>query len=74
MTGKDRARMAVYAMAGIYLLMMSYQMFQTLSTAGEEKLLMVIFMIVFVIVGIGLVGLGIYDMYKNSKKKDDKEE
>ncbi len=55
---RDKARVAVYAMGGFYLLYLAWQMYGELSTAGSEKPLMIGFMIFFTIIGAGLAGWG----------------
>jgi hypothetical protein len=65
---KDKARPAIYTMAGIYLLTLAYEMFQQLSDAGSEKIIMIVFMVFFVIAGIGIAAFGIRSMWKNNKK------
>lgn len=64
---KDKARMAIYAMAGVYLLILAYQMFGNLDTAGDERMIMIVFIIIFVIVGGGMTILGIVSSYRNVK-------
>lgn len=70
MGGKDRARIAIYTIGGIYLWMISYNMFSNLSSVvtDSEKWLSIFFIIIFVVAGSGMVGLGIWDMYRNYKK------
>ncbi len=64
---KDKARMAIYAMAGIYLLILAFQMFSNLGTAGDERMIMIVFIILFGIVGVGLTLVGIVSSYRNVK-------
>lgn len=53
---KKNARLAIYAMAGFYLLTLAYQMFRAISTShGNEQLVMIVATILFLIVIIGLV-------------------
>ena len=61
---RDKARVAVYAMGGFYLLYLAWQMYGELSTAGSEKPLMIGFMIFFTIIGAGLAGGGLYSSWK----------
>ena len=61
---RDKARVAVYAMGGFYLLYLAWQMYGELSTAGSEKPLMIGFMIFFTIIGAGLAGWGLYTSWK----------
>ena len=54
---KKNARLAIYAMAGFYLLTLAYQMFRAISTShGNEQLVMIVATILFLIVGVGLIG------------------
>ena len=40
---KKNARLAIYAMAGFYLLTLAYQMFRAISTShGNEQLVMIV--------------------------------
>ena len=61
---RDKARVAVYAMGGFYLLYLAWQMYGELSTAGSEKPLMIGFMIFFTIIGAELAGWGLYSGWK----------
>ena len=66
---KKNARLAIYAMAGFYLLTLAYQMFRAISTShGNEQLVMIVATILFLIVGVGLIGFGTINVYKNMKK------
>lgn len=57
------------AMAGFYLLTLAYQMFRAISTShGNEQLVMIVATILFLIVGVGLIGFGTINVYKNMKK------
>ncbi len=65
---REKGSAAIYSMAGIYVLYMAYQIFQGLGTAeGSERVLMVVFMILFGVLGAGLIGLSLYMLYKFSK-------
>ena len=47
---KKNARLAIYAMAGFYLLTLAYQMFRAISTShGNEQLVMIVATILFLI-------------------------
>lgn len=65
---RDKARMAIYAMAGIYLLILAYQMFGNLETAGDERVIMLVFIVIFVIVGGGLTVIGVVSSYRNVRE------
>ena len=61
---KKNARLAIYAMAGFYLLTLAYQMFRAISTShGNEQLVMIVATILFLIVGVGLIGFGLIAGY-----------
>ena len=66
---RDKARVAVYALGGMYLLYLAWQMFGELATAGSEKPLMIVFIIFFAIVGAGLAGWGLYSSWKTVKER-----
>ena len=66
----DKARPAIYGMAGFYLAYLSYSMFKEISnTSGTEQMIMVIFSILFAVIGVGGILFGLLAGYKNSKKK-----
>ena len=49
---KYKGRMAIYAMAGVYLLAQAYYMYKDIPTSsGTDKILMSIFMVVFAVIG-----------------------
>ena len=65
---KKNARLAIYAMAGFYLLTLAYQMFRAISTShGNEQMIMIVATILFLIVGVGLIGFGLIVGYRNIK-------
>lgn len=65
---RNRGRMAIYAMAGVYLLFMAYNMFKSIPTSsGNEKILLVVFMVLFTIIGGAMVIMGLYMGYKMTK-------
>ena len=66
---KYKGRMAIYAMAGVYLLAQAYYMYKDIPTSsGTDKILMSIFMVVFAVIGAGMVIMGVTKSYKQSKK------
>lgn len=65
---RDKARMAVYALAGVYLLYLVWEIYKGLPTAGTEKPLMIVFMVLFAVVGIAAVGNGVYSVWKQAKE------
>lgn len=61
----DKARAAVYALAGAYMLYMAYQVFSVrMDNGGSDLTLMLIFSIIFLLFGIGFIGFAIYMMKK----------
>ena len=66
---KYKGRMAIYAMAGVYLLAQAYYMYKDIPTSsGTDKILMSIFMVVFAVIGAGMVIMGVTKSYKAIKK------
>ena len=55
-------------MQWFYLLTLAYQMFRAISTShGNEQLVMIVATILFLIVGVGLIGFGLIAGYRNIK-------
>lgn len=66
---RNRARPAIYSLAGVYLAGLAYNMFKQISvTSGSEQMIMITFTILFAVLGLGLVLFGLIAGYKNSKK------
>ena len=66
---RNRGRMAIYSMAGVYLLFMAYNMFKDIpASSGNEKILWIVFTVLFVIIGGGMVIMGVYMGYKMTKE------
>lgn len=66
---RNKGRMAIYTMAGFYLAFMAYSMFKSLPTSsGGEKILMIVFMIFFAVVGVGMMVMGTLSGYKMMKE------
>lgn len=66
---KNKGRMAIYTMAGFYLLYLAYSMLRDLNaSSGNERTLMIVFLIFFVVVGAGMMIMGIVTGYKLSRK------
>lgn len=65
----DNGRLAIYALGGVYLLYLAYEMFTKLSTAGEEAAVMAVFMCLFAAVGLFLIVLGITATVRRRKAK-----
>ena len=67
---RNKGRMAIYTMAGFYLLYMSTRIFKGLpDSSGGEKILLVIAMVGFVIIGLGLMIWASWTGYKMVKQE-----
>ena len=64
---RDNARMAVYGLGGAYLLYLAWQLYSGLETAGSEKPLMSICVVVFALAGAGGVAMGLYSAWRQGK-------
>lgn len=65
-----RARAAVYLLAGVYLLYLTYSMFKDIgNSTGSEYVLMLVFLVLFAIVGVGLLVFSLYLNYDYTRKK-----
>lgn len=65
---KKRGRMAIYMMAGIYLLFMAYNLVKELPySSGNQKILNIVFIIFFGVVGAAMVIMGLVKGYKLSQ-------
>lgn len=63
-----KGRMAIYAMAGIYLLAQAYNMFKSIPTSvGNEKTLLIVFTFLFAVIGVVMVAAGVLKSYKAVK-------
>lgn len=71
---RDRARFAVYGLAGVYLLYLVYEMVQGLNQAGEEKNIMLIFSVLFGVIGVGLIGAAVYKSWQFAKEAKQEQE
>lgn len=64
---RNRGRMAIYAMAGVYLLFMAYNLFKELPyTSGNQTIFNIVFIIFFGVVGSAMVIMGLVRGYKLS--------
>ncbi len=64
---KNRGRMAIYAIAGVYLLFMAYNLFKELPyTSGNQTIFNIVFIIFFGVVGLAMVIMGLVMGYKLS--------
>ena len=74
-TWRNRARMAIYPMAGIYVIYQAYNTFREISvTSGNEQMLMIIFTILFAVLGLALIVFGLVGGYRNSVKMRQKKQ
>lgn len=75
---KERARAAVYEMAGIYLLVKAVNLFMNrMESTGIEYYLVWIFVVIFIIIGIVMIALGMLIMRRrisNQQKKEQEKE
>lgn len=73
---KDKGRMAIYSLAGVYLLYLAYEMFRAISSsAGSEKVIMIVFSVLFAVIGAGAIlwsGWNAYKMFKKGKSPNEK--
>ena len=68
---RARGRSAIYAMAGVYFLYTAYQIFRDRAmSSGTDYVLLLIWAAVFVLLGIGFIGFGLYNM--NKLRKEDR--
>ena len=66
---KDKRRIAIYSMAGVYLIFLAVSMFKNrLNSAGNEYTLLMIFIIAFGVIGVGAIGYGFYATLKQAKE------
>lgn len=64
--------MAIYSMAGIYLLFMAYNLVKELPyTSGNQRILSIVFILFFGIVGGGMVVLSLIQGYKLSQPQQE---
>lgn len=69
---RENARLAIYTMAGFYLLVMAANMFKAIPTStGANRIIMIVFSVLFVIIGIGMMAFGLTATYRNAKKIQD---
>lgn len=64
---KEKGRAVIYEMAGIYLLVKAVNLFQNRAqSSGGEYGLILVFIALFIIAGIALIGAGMYIVKKHS--------
>lgn len=71
---REKGRLAIYGLAGLYILYMAYSIFKGISdSTGLEQIALLVAMVAFVIIGIGLVVFSLVRGYKISKADYDQE-
>lgn len=66
---KDKRRLAIYSLAGVYLLFLAVNMFKNrLNSTGSEYTFLIIFIIAFSVIGTGAIGYSFYAMAKQAKE------
>lgn len=66
---KNKGRMAIYTLAGFYLIYMSTRIFKGLpQSGGGEKIVLILAMVLFVLIGAGLMIWAIKTGYELTKK------
>lgn len=67
---RNKGRMAIYTMAGFYLLYMSTRIFKGLpDSSGSEKIVLLLAMVAFAAIGVGLMGWASWTGYKMVKEE-----
>lgn len=67
---REKGRLAIYAMAGVYLLFMAYKIFKSLPSSTDGSfMILIIAMVAFVIIGAGLIIFGLGRSYRISKEE-----
>ena len=68
-TWRRNVRVAIYGMAGIYLLSLAYNMFHAIERSrGNTQLIMIVATVLFTIAGLGMVIFCATVTYKNAKE------
>ena len=72
---KMRVRASIYPLAGIYLIYNAWCMYGEISsTSGNQQILMIVFSILYAVIGVALILLGISLLSKATRKKKDEQE
>lgn len=62
-------RLAIYAMAGFYLLTLAYQMIKVIPrSTGGMKMVMIVASIAFIAIGIAMMSYGLIYTWRNAKE------
>lgn len=64
--GKERTRFGLYMLVGAYLIYLAYQMYQN-PDANSQSMVINVFMVLFLVIGIGLLIFGGWLLYQNVK-------
>ena len=70
---KNRSRNTLYMIAGFYLVYLAYQMYHQLGEAGDQKALFILCTVLFAVIGVGIAGMGMRNLYRDSKMPDPEE-
>lgn len=66
---RENGRLAIYVMAGFYLLTLVGNMMKAIpNSTGTSKIIMIVFSVLFAIIGVGMMAFGMYRTYRNAKK------
>ena len=64
--GRERTRFGLYMIVGAYLIYLAYQMYQN-PDANSQSMVINVFMVLFLVIGIGLLIFGVWLLYQNVK-------
>ena len=64
--GRERTRFGLYMIVGAYLIYLAYQMYQN-PDATSQSMVINVFMVLFLVIGIGLLIFGGWLLYQNVK-------
>lgn len=64
--GRERTRFGLYMIVGAYLIYLAYQMYQN-PDANSQSMVINVFMVLFLVTGIGLLIFGGWLLYQNVK-------
>ena len=64
--GIERTRFGLYMLVGAYLIYLAYQMYQN-PDANSQSMVINVFMVLFLVIGIGLLIFGGWLLYQNVK-------
>ena len=64
--GRERTRFGLYMLVGAYLIYLAYQMYQN-PDANSRSMVINVFMVLFLVTGIGLLIFGGWLLYQNVK-------